>query len=49
MSQHEPWSAERTRAIVAEHKNLEGPLMPVLHATMHAFGHVPEEIGRAHV
>ena len=46
MSQHEPqrepWSAERTRAIVSDHKGLEGPLMPILHATMHAFGHVPE-------
>ncbi len=42
MTPHEPWSAERTRAIVADHKGLEGPLMPILHATMHAFGHVPE-------
>ncbi len=43
MSRHEPWSADRTRAICAEHKALEGPLMPILHAAMHAFGHVPEE------
>jgi formate dehydrogenase subunit gamma len=42
MSHFEPWSAERTRAIVAQHHGLEGPLMPILHATMHAFGHVPE-------
>ena len=26
----------------ADHKNLEGPLMPILHAVQHAFGHVPE-------
>jgi len=41
-SRFEPWSAERTRAIVAEHQSLEGPLMPILHAVNHAFGHVPE-------
>lgn len=42
MSRYEPWSAERTRSIVAAHKDREGPLMEVLHASMHAFGHVPE-------
>ena len=42
MNTFEPWSAERTRAIVAAHQGLEGPLMPILHAAMHAFGHVPE-------
>ncbi len=43
MSRFEPWSEERTVEIVADHKALEGPLMPILHAVQHAFGHVPEE------
>jgi formate dehydrogenase subunit gamma len=43
MSRFEPWSEERTVEIVAEHQALEGPLMPILHAHQHAFGHVPEE------
>ena len=43
MSRFEPWSEERTIEIVAEHADLEGPLMPILHALQHAFGHVPQE------
>lgn len=43
MSRFEPWSEERTVEIVAEHLPLEGPLMPILHAVQHVFGHVPEE------
>lgn len=43
MSRFEPWSEERTVEIVADHAGLEGPLMPILHAVQHAFGHVPEE------
>jgi formate dehydrogenase subunit gamma len=43
MSRFEPWSEERTVDIVAEHRALEGPLMPILHAMQHAFGLVPEE------
>lgn len=43
MSRYEPWSEERTIGIVAEHSGLEGPLMPILHALQHAFGHVPQE------
>ncbi len=42
MSAHEPWSEERTRAIVSAHTHLEGPLMPILHALQEAFGCVPE-------
>jgi formate dehydrogenase subunit gamma len=34
--------AERTLAIVAEHKALEGPLLPILHAVQHEFGFVPQ-------
>jgi formate dehydrogenase subunit gamma len=43
MSRFEPWSEERTVEIVADHRALEGPLMPILHAIQEAFGHVPEE------
>ena len=43
MSRFEPWSEERTVEIVAEHRALEGPLMPILHAMRHVFGLVPEE------
>ncbi|AHB49084.1 formate dehydrogenase subunit gamma [Hyphomicrobium nitrativorans NL23] len=43
MSRFEPWSEERTVEIIAQHKALEGPLMPILHALQHAFGHVPQE------
>lgn len=28
-------------AIVAAHRDLEGPLLPILHAVQHAFGHIP--------
>src|SRR5688572_27351518 len=43
MSRFEPWSEERTVEIVSDHAALEGPLMPILHAIQHAFGHVPKE------
>jgi formate dehydrogenase subunit gamma len=36
------WSAERTAQIVAEHRGLKGPLLPILHAIQQAFGCVPE-------
>jgi formate dehydrogenase subunit gamma len=38
----ESWSEARIRAIVAEHKGLEGPLLPILHAVQEAFGYVPQ-------
>jgi formate dehydrogenase subunit gamma len=43
MSRFEPWSEERTVGIVADHRALEGPLMPILHAVQEAFGYVPHE------
>jgi formate dehydrogenase subunit gamma len=39
----ETWSAERTAQIIAEHRDLEGPLLPILHAIQEAFGCVPEQ------
>jgi formate dehydrogenase subunit gamma len=35
------WSPERVRAIVAAHADLEGPLLPILHAMQAEFGCVP--------
>jgi formate dehydrogenase subunit gamma len=37
---YEPWSAEKTARIIAEHKGLEGPLLPILHALQAAFGYI---------
>src|SRR4051812_27720287 len=37
------WSPALADEIIARHKGLEGPLLPVLHALQHAFGHVPAE------
>ena len=40
MPNYEPWSAEKTAQIIAEHKGLEGPLLPILHALQEAFGYI---------
>jgi formate dehydrogenase subunit gamma len=39
----QPYDPDRVVAIVAEHANLEGPLLPILHAVQAAFGCVPAE------
>ena len=39
----------RVAEIVAEHRDQPGALLPLLHAVQDALGHVPDEIGRAHV
>lgn len=36
-----PWSEARARKIVGEHRDVEGPLLPILHALQAAFGCVP--------
>lgn len=33
---------ERIREIIEEHIGLEGPMLPILHALQHDFGHVPQ-------
>ncbi|MDX2257924.1 MAG: formate dehydrogenase subunit gamma [Hyphomicrobiaceae bacterium] len=43
MSRAEPWSDDRTRAIVARHLHREGPLLPILHDVLAEFGCVPEQ------
>jgi formate dehydrogenase subunit gamma len=37
---YESFSAERTAQIIAEHKDLEGPLLPILHALQNDFGYI---------
>lgn len=43
MSDFEPWNADRARAVIANFKDREGPLLPILHATQGIFGCVPQE------
>lgn len=33
----------RTGAVIAEMRDLEGPLLPILHGIQHEFGYVPQE------
>jgi formate dehydrogenase subunit gamma len=35
-------SAEAIGMIIEEHRHIEGPLLPVLHALQESFGHVPQ-------
>ena len=37
---YEAWSAEKTAQIIAAHKDLEGPLLPILHALQETFGYI---------
>lgn len=41
MADGQTWTAERVEEIVAAHAQLEGPLLPILHALQAAFGFVP--------
>lgn len=43
MSAFVPWSAEKAVQAIAAKADLEGPLMPVLHALTDTFGYVPDE------
>jgi formate dehydrogenase subunit gamma len=42
MSVYEPWDAGRGAEIIAEHSQLEGSTLVILHALQEAFGYVPE-------
>jgi formate dehydrogenase subunit gamma len=37
------WDQVRTSEIIAAHASLEGPVLPILHALLDEFGHIPEE------
>jgi formate dehydrogenase subunit gamma len=39
---YEPWSADHAAEIIAQHREREGALLPILHALQEAFGCVPE-------
>ncbi len=41
-AQATPWNADRAAAIIAAHRDAEGPLLPILHALQDEFGCVPE-------
>ena len=37
------WSPELAGDIIARHTGRDGPLLPILHALQHAFGHISDE------
>ncbi|WP_083900970.1 formate dehydrogenase subunit gamma [Azospirillum sp. B4] len=37
------WDGEKAAEVIAAHRNLEGPALPILHALQETFGHVPQE------
>jgi formate dehydrogenase subunit gamma len=39
---YEPWNADRGAEIIAQHSDLEGATLVILHALQEAFGYVPE-------
>jgi formate dehydrogenase subunit gamma len=41
-SVHEPWDTARGAEIIAEHAQLEGATLVILHALQEAFGYIPE-------
>jgi formate dehydrogenase subunit gamma len=41
MANYEPWSEDRARDVIADHANIEGAGLPVLHALQDVFGCVP--------
>src|ERR1700726_148563 len=42
MPAYEPWDAARGAEIIAEHTDLEGATLVILHALQEAFGYIPE-------
>src|SRR6202453_1394953 len=42
MPAYEPWDAARGAEIIADHADLEGATLVILHALQEAFGYVPE-------
>lgn len=41
--QHEPWDPARAAALIAEHAELDGATLPILHALQRSFGYVPQD------
>ncbi|MDY8107573.1 formate dehydrogenase subunit gamma [Fulvimarina sp. 2208YS6-2-32] len=46
MAYHVEFDADDAISIVEEHKHLEGPLLPILHAFSHRYGHIGDEAVR---
>ncbi|WP_332118843.1 formate dehydrogenase subunit gamma [Azorhizobium caulinodans] len=44
MAGYEPWSASRAAEIIAEHRQMDGATMPILHAVQETFGFVPDPV-----
>jgi len=42
MTKTEAWSETRAEAIIAQHVDREGPMLPILHDLQHVFGYVPD-------
>ncbi len=42
MTAYGPWNAVRASALIAEHSDREGPLLPILHALQEEFGYIDE-------
>jgi formate dehydrogenase subunit gamma len=43
MSDYKPWNPERAVEVIAGKADLDGALMPILHALNETFGYVPDE------
>lgn len=43
MADYAPWSPEKAVALIAAKADMDGALMPILHALNDAFGYVPDE------
>ena len=43
-SAYEPWDEARSAEIIAEHDELEGATLPILHGLQEEFGYVPEPL-----
>lgn len=44
MAPHKFWNEQEASAIIAEHRNRDGALLPMLHALQEAFGFLPEAV-----
>jgi len=44
MPEQTNWDAGRAAAIIVEHRDLDGPLLPILHALQHEFGYIDREV-----
>lgn len=43
MADYAPWSPEKAALLIAAKADMDGALMPILHALNATFGHVPDE------